>query len=113
MVTGAQWNQLPEKCGKANDVYRFHLRWSHRGVCLSACLNGVFKRGILTSIKSLMALMLKCIKTPVIFSQLHKNKGLARPREEGTASSMSLPTAMERHLVWNFIAGNEKLRVKC
>lgn len=32
MVTGAQWNQLPEKFGKANDVYRFHLRWSHRGV---------------------------------------------------------------------------------
>lgn len=32
MVTGAPWNQLPEKFGKWNSVYRFHLRWSKRGV---------------------------------------------------------------------------------
>jgi len=32
MVTGCQWNQLPEKYGKWNSVYRFHLRWAHRNV---------------------------------------------------------------------------------
>ena len=32
MVTGAPWNQLPERYGKTNSVYRFHLRWSQRGV---------------------------------------------------------------------------------
>ena len=32
MVTGAQWNQLPERYGKWNSVYRFHLRWAKRGV---------------------------------------------------------------------------------
>ena len=32
LVTGAVWNQLPERFGKWNSVYRFHLRWSKRGV---------------------------------------------------------------------------------
>ncbi len=32
LVTGAQWNQLPEHYGKWNSVYRFHLRWAKRGV---------------------------------------------------------------------------------
>lgn len=32
LVTGAQWNQLPEKYGKWNSVYRFHNRWSKRGI---------------------------------------------------------------------------------
>ena len=32
LTTGAQWNQLPEKYGKRNSVYRFHLRWSKKGV---------------------------------------------------------------------------------
>lgn len=27
MVTGCQWNQLPEKYEKLNLIYRFHLRW--------------------------------------------------------------------------------------
>lgn len=31
-MTGSQWNQLPERYGKWNSVYRFHLRWAHRGV---------------------------------------------------------------------------------
>lgn len=31
-MTGAQWNQLPERYGKWNSVYRFHLRWAKRGV---------------------------------------------------------------------------------
>lgn len=31
-MTGAPWNQLPEKYGKWNSVYRFHLRWARRGV---------------------------------------------------------------------------------
>ena len=32
LVTGSPWNQLPEKYGKWNSVYRFHLRWAKRGV---------------------------------------------------------------------------------
>lgn len=32
LVTGAQWNQLPERYGKWNSVYRFHNRWAKRGV---------------------------------------------------------------------------------
>lgn len=32
LVTGCQWNQLPERYGKWNSVYRFHNRWSKRGV---------------------------------------------------------------------------------
>ena len=32
MVTGCQWNQLPEKYGLWNSVYRFHLRWAQRGM---------------------------------------------------------------------------------
>lgn len=32
LVTGSQWNQLPERFGKWNSVYRFHNRWAHRGV---------------------------------------------------------------------------------
>ena len=32
MVTGSQWNQLPEKYGKWNSVYRFHLRWAHKDI---------------------------------------------------------------------------------
>jgi transposase len=32
LVTGAQWNQLPERYGKWNSVYRFHLRWAKKGV---------------------------------------------------------------------------------
>ena len=32
MVTGSQWNQLPDKYGLWNSVYRFHLRWAHRGM---------------------------------------------------------------------------------
>lgn len=32
MVTGCQWNQLPEKYGKSNSVYRFHLRWATKDV---------------------------------------------------------------------------------
>ena len=32
MVTGSIWNQLPERFGKWNSVYRFHNRWAHRGV---------------------------------------------------------------------------------
>ena len=31
-MTGSQWNQLPERYGKWNSVYRFHLRWSDKGV---------------------------------------------------------------------------------
>lgn len=31
-MTGAQWNQLPERYGKWNSVYRFHLRWAKKGV---------------------------------------------------------------------------------
>jgi len=30
--TGSPWNQLPERCGKWNSVYRQHLRWSHQGL---------------------------------------------------------------------------------
>ena len=43
LVTGAQWNQLPEIYGKSNSVYRFHLRWAHRGV---------FKRMLELSVKA-------------------------------------------------------------
>ena len=32
MVTGCQWNQLREKYGKWNSVYRFHLRWAQRNI---------------------------------------------------------------------------------
>lgn len=32
MVTGAQWNQLPEHYGKWNSIYRFHLRWAKKAV---------------------------------------------------------------------------------
>ena len=32
LVTGSIWNQLPERYGKWNSVYRFHLRWARRGV---------------------------------------------------------------------------------
>lgn len=32
LATGAPWNQLPERYGKWNSVYRFFLRWSKRGV---------------------------------------------------------------------------------
>lgn len=32
MVTGSQWNQLPEKYGKWNSVYRFHLRWAQKNI---------------------------------------------------------------------------------
>jgi len=32
MTTGSQWNQLPEKYGLWNSVYRFHLRWAKRGI---------------------------------------------------------------------------------
>ena len=32
LVTGAQWNQLPERYGKWNSIYRFHLRWAKKGV---------------------------------------------------------------------------------
>lgn len=32
MATGSQWNQLPEKYGKWNSVYRFHLRWAHQNI---------------------------------------------------------------------------------
>jgi transposase len=28
--TGSPWNQLPERFGKWNSVYRQHLRWSHK-----------------------------------------------------------------------------------
>lgn len=28
--TGAPWNQLPERFGKWNSIYRQHLRWSHQ-----------------------------------------------------------------------------------
>ena len=31
-VTGSVWNQLPDRFGKWNSVYRFHLRWAKRGV---------------------------------------------------------------------------------
>ena len=31
-VTGSVWNQLPERFGKWNSVYRFHLRWAKRGI---------------------------------------------------------------------------------
>lgn len=31
-MTGSPWNQLPERYGKWNSVYRFHLRWAHKGV---------------------------------------------------------------------------------
>ena len=30
--TGAPWNQLPERFGKWNSVYRQHLRWSKEGL---------------------------------------------------------------------------------
>lgn len=32
MVTGSIWNQLPERFGKWNSVYRFHNRWAKKGV---------------------------------------------------------------------------------
>lgn len=32
LVTGSVWNQLPERFGKWNSVYRFHLRWAKRGI---------------------------------------------------------------------------------
>jgi transposase len=32
LVTGSQWNQLPERFDKWNSVYRFHNRWAKRGV---------------------------------------------------------------------------------
>jgi transposase len=32
LVTGSIWNQLPEKHGKWNSVYRFHNRWAQKGV---------------------------------------------------------------------------------
>jgi len=32
LVTGCQWNQLPERYGKWNSVYRFHRRWAKKGV---------------------------------------------------------------------------------
>lgn len=35
LVTGSIWNQLPERYGKWNSVYRFHNRWAHRGVFAS------------------------------------------------------------------------------
>lgn len=31
-MTGSVWNQLPERFGKWNSVYRFHLRWAKRGI---------------------------------------------------------------------------------
>jgi len=31
-VTGCIWNQLPERFGKWNSVYRFHNRWALKGV---------------------------------------------------------------------------------
>lgn len=34
-MTGAQWNQLPERYGKWNSVYRFHSRWAKKGVFTS------------------------------------------------------------------------------
>jgi transposase len=35
LLTGAQWNQLPERYGKWNSVYRFHLRWAKKGIFAS------------------------------------------------------------------------------
>lgn len=32
LVTESVWNQLPERFGKWNSVYRFHLRWAKRGI---------------------------------------------------------------------------------
>lgn len=94
-MTGSQWNQLPERYGKWNSVYRFHLRWSKKGV-FSELLQIHVGRVGLDGRKVIDATHIKVHQDACHFHESPENQGFGKTKEDETRSSPPSPTGKEK-----------------
>jgi transposase len=79
LVTGCIWNQLPERFGKWNSVYRFHNRWAHRGI-FSSLLAAIAEEQNQDEFKVIDATHIKVHQDACRHSQPPEQRGLGKTK---------------------------------
>jgi len=106
LVTGSQWNQLPERYGKWNSVYRFHNRWAKRGV-FKHMVEETVRAAEIDEFKIIDASHVKVHQDACHFSQSAEQQGFGKTKG-GRNSKLSAVTNGNGKLVnLKLVPGNE------
>jgi transposase len=106
LVTGCQWNQLPERYGKWNSVYRFHNRWAKRGV-FQRMIEQTVRAAEADEFKIIDATHIKVHQDACHFSQSAEQQGFGKTKG-GRNSKLSAVTNSKGKLVnLKLVPGNE------
>jgi transposase len=106
LVTGSQWNQLPERYGKWNSVYRFHNRWAKRGV-FKLMVESTVRAAEADEFKIIDATHIKVHQDACHFSQSAEQQGFGKTKG-GRNSKLNAVTNSKGKLVnLKLVPGNE------
>lgn len=106
LVTGSQWNQLPERYGKWNSVYRFHNRWAKRGV-FKRMVEETARAANADEFKIIDATHIKVHQDACHFSQTAEQQGFGKTKG-GRNSKLSVVTNSKGKMVnLKLVPGNE------
>jgi transposase len=106
LATGCQWNQLPERYGKWNSVYRFHNRWAKRGV-FRQMIEETVRAAAADEFKIIDATHIKVHQDACHFSQSAEQQGFGKTKG-GRNSKLSAVTNSSGKLVnLKLVPGNE------
>lgn len=106
MVTGSQWNQLPEKYGKWNSVYRFHLRWAKKGV-FSELLQTHIKEGGLDGRKVIDATHIKVHQDACHSGEDPEKQALGKTKGGRNSKLTAVTNGKGKALSFDLMPGNK------
>lgn len=108
LVTGAPWNQLPEKYGKWNSVYRFHNRWSKRGVFGKMIEKTVeAKVGVTDKIRAIDGTHIKVHQDACHFGQSPEEQGFGKTKGGRNSKLNALVNGRGKLIRLKLVQGNE------
>ncbi|MGC6465512.1 MAG: IS5 family transposase [Akkermansiaceae bacterium] len=105
-MTGSQWNQLPERYGKWNSVYRFHFRWSKKGV-FSELLQIYVGRVGLDGRKVIDATHIKVHQDACHFHESPENQGFGKTKGGRNSKLSAVTNGKGKALAFDLMPGNQ------
>ena len=106
MVTGSQWNQLPERYGKWNSVYRFHLRWAHKNIFGTLLKKHVEQQGN-DGRKVIDATHIKVHQDACHFAESPEKQGFGKTKGGRNSKLSAVSNGQGKALSFDLMPGNQ------